>query len=89
MTLCQLDFNRSKKRQIINFKQLCLFSRKGVIMQPKRDNKYINTMKTYKSRISISLLLIVTVACFVPVAFVSIEEMWHVAVAMLPIYSKF
>ena len=55
-------------------------------MQPKRDNKYINTMKTYRSRISISLLLIVTVACFVPVAFVSIEEMWHVAVAMLPIY---
>ena len=43
-------------------------------------------MKTYRSRISISLLLIVTVACFVPVAFVSIEEMWHIAVAMLLIY---
>ena len=55
-------------------------------MQPKRDNKYIDTMKTYRSRISISLLLIVTVACFVPVAFVSIEEMWHIAVAMLLIY---
>lgn len=55
-------------------------------MQPKRDNIYIHTMKTYRSRISISLLLIVTVACFVPVAFVSIEEMWHIAVAMLLIY---
>lgn len=43
-------------------------------------------MKTYRTRISVRLILIVSVSWFLPIAFVPSEEMLHVTAITIPIF---